>query len=245
MSSPKDLLQVARVPKRLIFSRIVGSQSYNTALAESSDVDYQGVFVRDTWDILGIFPPRETTASKEAEKPDYTVHEAGKFAKLLVKGNPTMIEMLFGDSQFLWVDPDFQMEWDALQEHRHIFLNQQTLRQYMGYAHGQWERLRRGRSLHTTGGTFNPKWAYHVIRLLMNARQVARREAPTVYWPTGSEEHSMLMRIRTEDVGRNRIGLWMNKIIAEIEATPKGPLPPAASIEWVNSWLFEIRRRQM
>src|SRR5258706_15130833 len=69
-----------------------GSKSYGIDIATSDD-DFLGVFIpplRRTLSIHGN--PQDTYAGN---KPDFTLHEIGKFCHLALKGNPAILETLW------------------------------------------------------------------------------------------------------------------------------------------------------
>jgi hypothetical protein len=121
-----------------------------------------------------------------------------------------------------------------------MFLNQRTLKQYLGYAQGQWRRFLNGQPLHTSGSSYNTKWAYHVIRLLMDAKDIAMGEAPTVF-KTGPRRE-LLMEIRNGVWSPQGVESIMTRQIDEIEARKPWSIPEEPCMESINSWLFNVRR---
>lgn len=228
-----------RIPGKVMFAQVAGSQSYNLALDDgSSDFDFLGVFVRSTKEILRVHPPRDHVDGHEPV--DFQFHEVGKFCKLLLKGNPTIVEMLFTDSRtYQMPRPALGGWWVELRRNREMFLNARTLKQYLGYAQGQWRRLLAGQSLHTTGGEYGTKWAYHIIRLLIDAEDIARGRQPKV-WKTG-EDHDVLMAIRRGLTSQRTVEMTMNNLIREIESLKPWPIPEGPDEDWVNHWLYTLR----
>lgn len=216
---------------KLIFSKVWGSHSHDTQLP-GSDVDYVGVYVGDNEDLLGLRPPPETLTG---EKPDYQVHEAKKFADLLLKGNPGIIEMLFTDRMKFEDD----VYWTPLYEERKKFLCQTVVKQYLGYSQAQLQRLRHGKPVHSKGGVPGEKWCYHMVRVAWDAERIARGEEPKV-WKEG-EEREKLMAIRT--------GLWTTEqavreaeaAIARVDAMKPWPIPEKADEVFLNDWLLATR----
>lgn len=213
----------------LLFTKVWGSHSHDTQLP-SSDVDYTGVYVAYTKDLLGLHPPTDTL---DGEKPDYQIHELKKFCDLLLKGNPAVIEMLFTDRMF-WSDP----KWNPLREARKKFLAANVVKQYLGYSQAQLQRLRHGKPVHSKGGVPGEKWCYHMVRVAWDAERIARGEEPKV-WKEG-EEKEKLMAIRT--------GLWTTEqavreaetTIARIDSKPWA-VPDKPDEKFLNDWLLWIR----
>jgi len=126
------LLRDLSIPGRLIYAKVWGSYSHNTQTPKS-DVDYLAVYACTPRQLLSLSPPKETWDNK---KPDVQAHEVRKFARLLLKGNPGVIEMLFTE-RMEFVTP----EWLRLKEIRKSFLSCNVIKQYLGYAEGQMKRL--------------------------------------------------------------------------------------------------------
>jgi hypothetical protein len=221
---------VAFLPGRLLFSKLGGSHSHNTALA-TSDQDFICVYAAPTEKVLSLRPPRESVTRK---KPDVEAHEVAKFCRLLLKGNPGVIECLFTDRFCLTTG-----EWRTLQDERQRFLSQRVIKQYLGYGQGQLRRFDAGTRLHTKGGTAGEKWCYHMIRVLQDARRIARGGEPVVF--KGGEERALLMRIRSGEMRPHACVNLAQSLIAEVEAAKPWPWPEEGDEEWLNGWLLGIR----
>lgn len=223
---------IAFLPGRLLFSKLWGSHSHNTALP-TSDRDFMMIYVADTAEILSLRPPPDTVTRKD---PDIEAHEVGKFCRLLLKGNPSTLETLFTDKLCLQAGP----EWAVLKAERRRFLSCRVIEQYIGYGHGQLKRYDAGTRLHTKGGKAGDKWCYHMIRVLLEARHIADGKEPVVF--KEGEDGKLLMRIRTgrmrlEDTVRLAHGL-----IEDIDGAKPWPWPKVGDEEWLNEWLLGIRR---
>src|ERR1044072_586656 len=70
---------------------VIGSTAYGLA-GPDSDVDRLGVFAVPTVELHGLERPAE---SKVTYEPDVTLHEAAKFCRLALAGNPTVTELLW------------------------------------------------------------------------------------------------------------------------------------------------------
>lgn len=112
----------------LLFKCIVGSQSYGTAI-ETSDEDIKGVYCCENDDILGLKYREQIQIDK-----DTTYYELGRYINLLGSANPTVLEMLFTDEQFvLYCHPVFQ----ELRDRRHEFLTKKCKDSFGGMAVSQ------------------------------------------------------------------------------------------------------------
>ena len=149
-------------PGTVLLAGIVGSTAYGLA-GPQSDVDRLGVFAVPTISLLGLDTP---TLSRVTVNPDFTMHEAGKAARLLLSANPTLAELL-------WLPNDLYEQrvplGDELIEIRTAFLSAVRVRDaYLGYASQQFRKL-----LGRADGTFSSdvrrrtaKHARHLKRLV-------------------------------------------------------------------------------
>jgi len=232
-----QFLGSGKLPGWTIFAKIWGSRSHNTAL-ETSDEDFLAVYQSPTRSILSLYPPPETMDNPDGQKPDYQAYELKKFCGLLLKGNPNIVEMLFTE-KFTYESP----EWQELKGHRKDFLTQTCVRQYLGYAEGQLKKLfaHGGEGgLHTKGGKYSEKWAYHLVRLLWDARRIAKGEEPIV-WKEG-EERDRLMDIRFGHTSPNVVEQMARALLAEIEALKPWKLPEEGDGPYLNDWLLRMRK---
>ncbi len=159
---------------------VVGSTAYGLA-REGSDVDRLGVFVAPTTEVAGLkWHDSKATQHGTSDQSDYTLHEVGKFCRLALKCNPSLMELL-------WLPSDL---YDQVTEYgvglmnlRHAFLFDAGVRNaYGGYAHQQATRLRnRG------DGSFSAdtrkrtaKHGRHLLRLLRQGRELLETGMLTV-----------------------------------------------------------------
>ena len=217
---------ISLLTERPIFIKVWGSWSHNTNIP-GSDVDYLGVFSSPSNRILSLDPPSDIIVK---EKPDFQAYEALKFAQLLVKGNPAVIECLFTE-KFYWGS----LEWDYLKSSKQKLLSQKVVEQYLGYAKGQLHRLKNDKSLHTSGGKYNTKWAYHIIRILDDGLRIAQGGVPVV-WKEG-EEKEFLKQIRYGKYSKDEIYSLAENRINKIDSLKPWNLPEKADKGILNEWL--------
>lgn len=156
----------------VIIEGITGSKAYGLD-NEDSDTDIKGVYVAPTEDILGLFKPKETI---DHTNPDYSYHEVGKFIKLAMGCNPTILEMLFLDG-YLTLTKHGKM----LVDNRHLFLSNTVKKSYYGYAYSQMHRLvtRDGEFGNGKNNRYE-KHARHCYRLLYQGKQLVETGTLTV-----------------------------------------------------------------
>lgn len=144
----------------VLLSGVVGSTAYGLA-GPDSDIDRLGVFACPTTDLLGLGKPKETHHTTD---PDVTLHEAGKWCRLALGGNPTVMELV-------WLD-DYETVTplgDELVGIRTAFLSARRVRDaYLGYATQQFRKLatRDDGSFSANTRKRTEKHARHLLRLL-------------------------------------------------------------------------------
>lgn len=109
------------------------------AVPGHSDVDRGGIYAADPLYLLDLIRtnPEEPSYVEKAPDPDLTLHEAKKFLRLALNGNPTVTELL-------WLNEyEIVTEFGArLIEIRESFLSSTRIQfGYNGYAYSQLERL--------------------------------------------------------------------------------------------------------
>ncbi len=226
-----DIMKSLELPGKIIFAKIAGSHSHNCFVPES-DLDALGVYVAETDKILGLDIIKETI---NGSTNDFTAHEVGKLCALLLKGNPGVIEMLFTERMCYSTAP-----WEELRAERKRFLSRRVIGQYLGYMNAQMIRLEKDQRLHTSGGVYGTKWAYHFLRLGAEAVKIARGEEPTV-WLEGPERE-LLMDVRAGKYSEAQVLAMAKKIIKEVESHKPWDLPDEGDRVWLNDWLLRIRK---
>lgn len=153
-----------------ILQGVVGSTAYGLA-TEDSDVDRLAVHVAPVEDLLawGLTKGQESRVQHE---PDITSHDIGKYLRLALRGNPTILELM-------WL-PKYEVITEHGQDlllHANAVLSARAVRDsYGGYAMQQMKRL-----LNRGDGSFSadtrkrkPKHARHCFRLLLQGEALLR-----------------------------------------------------------------------
>lgn len=229
-----------KLPGELIFGKVWGSHSHDTALPDS-DIDYLTVYGAPTQDILsidGVPEGLDNQTDKDYDGPDFQANELRKFCRLLLKGNPGIIEMLFTDRYCRST-----CAWGDLRRFRNDFLTHVTVEQYLGYAKGQLGRIKKGTKLHTTGGEYNTKWAYHLMRLLGDALDIVRGAPPEVWKENG--EQKLLMLVRSGGLSQDDVIHMAGQRMQCIEDSRPWKIPEQMPKEKLNNWLLEYRKSHL
>lgn len=94
--------------------------------------------------------------------------------------------------------------------------------------------------LHTSTGAYNVKWAMHLLRLLYEARRLAKGELPLVAVP--EPERSRLLDVRHGRVERAAVEDEAIALAGEVEALQPWPWPAEEPEGLVAELLMEYRR---
>ncbi|GGX59476.1 nucleotidyltransferase domain-containing protein [Streptomyces fructofermentans] len=121
--------------RNVLLSGIVGSTAYGLA-HEDSDVDRLGMFAAPTEDLHGLHRPKESHVTTH---PDSTLHEAAKWCRLALGGNPTVTELVWLPDELYEVRTPLGDELIGI---RTTLLSAKRVRDaYLGYATQQFKRL--------------------------------------------------------------------------------------------------------
>lgn len=165
----------------LLLKGRVGSHAFGLA-NENSDEDFQGIFVVPTQAFLGV--SSKVQESYEFKNPDTKYHEVGKYCRLALKCNPTILDLL-------WLE-DYNVRTQLgteLINLRNNFLSAKYVRDaYFGYAMSQFGKLGKDERPEKRA-----KNARHFARLLNQGWQLyttgtysVRLEDPQFYFDFGT-----------------------------------------------------------
>jgi len=213
---------------KCILQAIAGSHAYGLATPDS-DEDRLGVFVVPTETLLGIFQPAETVDRRD---PDICFHEVGKFVRLALKANPTIMELLFLDEYELLTPIGEQIIGQ-----RDAFLSQRISASYGGYALSQIRRLQKrgdGEFSSKRKGRYS-KHARHCFRLLQQGKELLETGVITVKVPNPKELLALgeLPPVQLAEKFEEEFG--KHKTVESI-------LPEEPDYDRVNELLLRIRR---
>lgn len=111
-----------------------GSHAFGLATA-TSDVDYRGVYVTPTRDLFRLTTPPESYVSND---PDIALHEVGKFLRMAIGANPTVLETLFYDEYVIKTPVG-----DMLLDNRWMFITDRIRGSHLGFAESQFKMLQK------------------------------------------------------------------------------------------------------
>ena len=150
----------------ILIQGVVGSQAYGLATPES-DVDYMGIYMEpsDAFWGLRLFQDKDFTVHTTSDEKDFTIHEVGKFMRLALKSNPSILELL-------WLPPEcythVSVHGEQLIDARHWFASAELVKNaYLGYATQQFKLLERRGDFGSDMKKRTEKHARHLYRLLI------------------------------------------------------------------------------
>lgn len=213
----------------MLLSGIVGSTAYGLATPES-DIDRLGVFAAPTGALLSLHSPAETVRNPEGE-PDFARHEAGKYVRLALKSNPSVLELLWLPGDLIEIRLPLG---DDLISIRESFLSRTLVRNaYLGYATAQLRKLE-SRADHPRVS----KHARHLLRLLFQGLEIYETGQLTVKLenPEHFREFGEVVAAGDFEVARRELAS-----AEHLFDTIESPLPELPDEGPAEAWLKEVR----
>lgn len=131
-------IAIANIWPRVGLAGYRGSLAHGMAGDILDDIDIMGVFVAPPNHYLGLTKLDGIERPPKNSKFDFVLYEITKFIRLLLKGNPNVLCML-------WLEENsyiHRTDWaKKLIENRDIFLSKQLYKSFSGYAYGQLKRM--------------------------------------------------------------------------------------------------------
>ncbi|MBB1247177.1 nucleotidyltransferase domain-containing protein, partial [Streptomyces durbertensis] len=218
----------------VLLSGVVGSTAYGLA-REGSDVDRLGVFAVPTEELHGLRGPRESYVTTA---PDRTLHEAGKWCRLALGCNPTVMELVWLPDELYEVRTGLGDELIGI---RGAFLSARRVRDaYLGYAEQQFRKLRgRGDVARGAGNRARvAKHARHLRRLCEQGFELYRTGRLTLRVEDPESYHRFGERVADDPEAAV-------PLLSDFEAAfarTSGVLPQAPDEAAAEAWLRRVRR---
>ncbi len=133
---PRIDRQVESQPYPLVFVTISGAHLYGFPSADS-DYDLRGVHVLPTWEVVGLYAPRETIEVSgviDGLEVDLVTHDAHKFFVLMLKRNGYVLEQLYSPLVVRTT-----AEHAELKEVGRACVTRHHAHHYLGFAETQWK----------------------------------------------------------------------------------------------------------
>lgn len=223
-----------RMPERnILLSGIVGSTAYGLA-REGSDTDRLGMFAVDTIALHGLSGPAESYVTKN---PDVTLHEAGKWCRLALNCNPTVMELV-------WLPDDLYEVRTPLGEElisiRSVFLSARKVRNaYLGYATQQFHRLesRSGKTFSSDLNKRTAKDARHLMRLCMQGLELYTHGQLSVRVEKPELFHTFGEAVAQDPSVASELIEYYESAFDSVSTV----LPETPDTETVEAWLHKVR----
>jgi len=217
----------------IIYRCQVGSKAFGLA-AEDSDDDLRGIYLppaRLHWSLRRL--PEQIEF--KAEERDEVYWELEKYLRLALKANPNVLETLW--TPLVLLADETAQELRAI---RQAFLSKHVYKTYSGYVLSQFRRMA---NAYKEKGTYKPKHAMHLIRLLHSG--IAALQIGEIRIDV-AEHREELLHIRNggmafEEVKRRALELD-EQFQQGFERTP---LPEQPDYAQVDDFLIRARRRMV
>ncbi|MFJ5260337.1 DNA polymerase beta superfamily protein [Streptomyces sp. NPDC088387] len=221
--------------RNVLLAGIVGSTAYGLA-HQDSDVDRLGLFAAPTEELHGLHPPK---ASHVSTAPDRTLHEAAKWCRLALGGNPTVTELVWLPDDLYEVRTDLGDELIGI---RTTFLGAARVRDaYLGYATQQFRRLesRADGSFSADTRRRTAKHARHLKRLCHQGHELYRTGRLTIRLDDPEAFRSFGEEVAADPDAARPLLRHFEQAFAETRSVlPEHPDERAA-----ESWLRRVRKR--
>jgi predicted nucleotidyltransferase len=238
--------------KGMIIRSLVGSTIHGLELSGTDDRDEMGVCIEPPEYVIGldqfetwVHRTKPEGVRSEAGDLDLVVHSLRKYARLALKGNPTVLLLLFVKPEDLLLRTPLGDELQALAP---AFLSRRAGRAFLGYVSAQKQRLlgERGQKnvkrpeLEDAHG-FDTKYAMHMLRLGYQGRELL--ETGRITLPMREEERRRVFAVRSGQVPFNDVLTEIDELERALEdLCETSPLPADADSERVNSFLVRAYR---
>ena len=249
-----DSLTEREIAERgLIIRSLVGSTIHGLELAGTDDRDEMGVCIEPPDYVAGlkhfetyVFRTKPEGVRSEAGDLDFVVHSLRKFARLALKGNPTVLLLLFVNPEQLLLRTALGDELQALAP---AFISRRAGSAFLGYLTAQKERLlgERGQlrvkrpELVDEHG-YDTKYAMHVLRLGYEGRELLA--TGRISLPMRDTERERVMSVRRGEVPFNDVLTEIGEMERELaDLVETSPLPPEPDRDAVDRFLVTAHLR--
>lgn len=244
-----------------ILRGIVGSRVHGLHIEDGlEDRDEMGICIEPLWAAMGVHAPFEqfiyrTAAEREGRHDapsqggdlDLTIYSLRKYVRLALKGNPTILLLLFSP-------PSTLVQSDArgfqLRELAPAIISRQAGRAFLGYLQAQRQRMlgERGNGGHgrpraalTEKFGFDTKYAMHMCRLALQGVELMR--TGRLELPIAEPDRSWLFDVRIGKIDQQevltRTGESERELKDLIDTAPIREYPDEAAVDdWMTTIYF-------
>lgn len=221
----------------LIFRTLAGSRLYGIH-NDDSDYDYLGCCIEPKSHVIGLQSFEQWVKGDATE----TIYSLRKLCRLMLKGNPTVTELLWSPERFWTIKHPLGI---SLVEMRSKFLSKRTLRSYLGYMNEQIARLKGERGQKNIKRAdlvelygYDTKYASHIIRLAIQATVLGR--TGRIQLPLDEKHRAICIAIRNGRWKLEHVLILVDNHRREIEKLiSTSHLPDDPDVEGVERWLID------
>jgi uncharacterized protein len=221
------------VPGWMLLAGMVGSQAYGLA-TENSDVDRLGMYAAPTSHFHGLNPPTGKRATWSNQNPDRTAHEAAKFISLYIKGNPTIVELLWMSSYEIRTPRGT----DLIDLRVKLLSAEKVRNAYLGYAIQQFKRLSDKGRFPDVPTSRIEKHARHLLRICEQAVQLWKTATLTLQVDDPDRFFSFGKRVAAGDI--NAASSVIARTSDSLDAI-RCLLPAVPDSAAAENWLHQVR----
>lgn len=227
----------------------VGSVAHGIALSGTDDKDYMGVCIEPKEYVIGlkhfeqhVYRTQPEGVRSGAGDIDSIVYSARKYASLALKGNPTILLLLYVPKEMIeYISPLGQ----ELRDLHEAFASRRAGQCFLGYMTAQTQRLlglrgqlRVYRQELIDKYGYDTKYAGHIIRL--GFQGVEYLSSGRITLPMPEEQRRFVLAIREGKVEQDVMLTKAGELTAELkELLQSSPLPEEPDHERVNAWLCQ------
>jgi uncharacterized protein len=238
----------------LIIRSLVGSTIHGLQLEGTDDRDEMGVCIEPPDYVVGlkhfetwVFRTKPEGVRSEAGDLDLVVHSLRKFARLAVKGNPTVLLLLFVKPEDLLLRTPLG---DELQTLAPAFVSRQAGKAFLGYLTAQKQRalgergqLRTHRPDLVDQHGYDTKYAMHMLRLGYQGRELL--ETGRISLPMREHERRRVFAVRRGELPLNDVIAEIGELERELEdLIETSRLPAEPDRVAVDEFLVRAYRQQ-
>jgi predicted nucleotidyltransferase len=208
----------------------------------TDDRDLMGVCVAPLDYYIGIRSFEQMEIMQGAD--DIVIYDLRKFMRLLMKGNPNVISLLWNKPEMYLI---LSTEGRQLIENRNLFMTRQLFKSFSGYAYGQLKKMFSGNTAGYMGAKrkeifnkfgYDTKNAAHLIRLLRMCCEFAETGTFNVYRTTDREE---LLSIKRGQVQSKMIEEMADELFEKVKQYAESSnLPESADHQKCNKLCLDI-----
>lgn len=237
-----------------ILRTVVGSGVHGIAIPGTDDHDEMGIYIPKPEHLIGVSSYREdyiwrTQPEGARSGPgdtDLVCYSLRKYLRLAVKGNPTALTPLFAPEESVIKTTS---TGDNLRLFRDWFLSEEAIERFLGYMHGQHERMmgqgkqnrvpNRPELIEKYG--WDVKYGSHALRLAYQGYELAT--TGTIVMPMEDPARQRVLDVKTGKVSREEVSAEISDYevrVRDLLDRHKTVLPRKPNLSAIENWSILI-----